>query len=264
MNILLHTIALEPARWTPARVSRPLIELLPSIARAGFNELEIYEPHLESPNEWPSIKDTLAQHDLTAVILSSYLKLDPAEASDGTLAAQLEAMAERIGFFGFQKVRLFPAKDPGSTDAFGERLHLIAARLPEIELLLETHDGSLADQPALLTKIVTDLALPNVGLLYQPTIFEAAAALEQFRIQQPLIRHFHLQNRRSDLTFANLEAGVIPWHQIITSRPPDVDATLEFVPSGICPHEQFNLQATLREAVAEADYIRQITAAPTR
>ena len=36
------------------------------------------------------------------------------------------------------------------------------------------------------------------------------------------------------------------------------DATIEFVPAGICPIEQFDLARTLRQACEEADYVRSL------
>jgi sugar phosphate isomerase/epimerase len=256
VNILLHTIALEPARWTPARVSRPLLELLPAIAASGFQDLEIYEPHLIAGENSEVLRSALAQHGLRPIILSSYLKVDPAVSSDVALEKEIDALIERIAFYGFRKVRLFPGPSGAAHDTFSDRIRLIARRMPEIELLLETHDGSLADDVSGLAQIVRDLGVPNVGLLYQPTVFEAEAALDQFRIQKSLIRHLHLQNRKADRSFATLEEGVIPWREIILSVGPKVDATLEFVPCGICPNDQFDLEAVLRQARAETDYVR--------
>ena len=108
--------------------------------------------------------------------------------------------------------------------------------------------------------MIVDLGLPNVGLLYQPTIFKADAALSQFRLQKDLIRHLHLQNRNPDLTFATMLDGVIPWDRIIKESAPGVDATLEFLPAGICRVEDFDLKETLIQARAEADYVRELIA----
>ena len=263
MKIILHTIALEPARWTPKRVSYRLVELLAPIARAGFDQLEIFEPHLdESAAE---ICEGLVKHRLQPLILSSYLNLNPAETSDAEFSEKLGAVAERIQLFGFEKLRLFPGSRMSPTDAAGiaaftARLRTLANCLSKTEVLLETHDGSLADDPRLIARIVEELDLPNVGLLFQPTVFTAASALEQFAIQKHLIRHVHLQNRNPDLSFATLCEGVIPWKSILAELAPGVDATLEFVPTGICPVEQFDLAVTLAELRTEEEYIRQMQA----
>ncbi len=263
MNILFHTIAVEPARWTGQRVSLPLTMLLPAIAAAGFGDLEIYEPHLGAENESAEVKALFADHDLRPQILSSYLKLLSPETSDAVIEEQLERLSQRIAFYGFRKLRLFPGPrfaptDTSALQTFSERLARVAQKLPGVEVLLETHDGSLADDAALLTRSVANLALPNVGLLYQPTVFQADAALAQFRLQKSVIRHLHLQNRHADKSFATMEGGVIRWDEIIREVAPDVDATLEFVPAGICPMDKFNLAETLRQARSETAYVANL------
>jgi sugar phosphate isomerase/epimerase len=259
MNLLLHTIALEPARWTPRRVSRPLVELLPAIAAAKFRELEIYEPHLGDGVESTAIREGFERLGLVPIVLSSYLNLNPAHTSDAVLDQEISKLAERIVFHGFRKVRLFPGSgmkpaDESATAVFMDRLDRLLRRIPPVEVLLETHDGSLADDPALLVRLMGQLP-GNVGLLYQPTCFTRQSALDQFRLQKPFIRHLHLQNRNPDLSFATLGEGIIPWGEILGEIGDHADATLEFVPAGIQPEEAFDLQTVLRQAREETDYV---------
>lgn len=262
MNLLLHTIALEPARWTPARVSRPLTELLPDIAAAGFRALEVFEPHLGKETVSPAIRDCFASLGIAPVILSSYLDLNPARTSDALLQKLESILAERITYYGFKKVRLFPGSgmnphDNAAIARFIERVRSLAYRIYPAQVLLETHDGSLADYPALPAGLMSQLP-SNVGLLYQPTVFTRESALDQFEVQKPFIRHLHLQNRNPDISFATLQSGVIPWPEIITAVADKVDATIEFVPVGIVPVEAFDLDACLRQAREEMDYVRTI------
>lgn len=264
MNILLHTIALEPARWIPQRVSRPLIELLPEIKKAGFSQIEIYEPHLTSQAVVPEIKAALQSHGLSPVVLSSYVNLNPAVTSDSELEAAYSQIAARIAFYGFKKIRLFAGSkmdpsDNAGVEAFKSRVKRLAELLPQTEVLLETHDGSLADDSNVILRIVKELALPNVALLFQPTFFqEREAILAQFRLQKSYIRHVHLQNRLPDLSFVRMNEGIIPWPEILPELDPNMDATLEFVPIGICPLEQFDLAATFKQVNEEVAYVRSI------
>ncbi|MBE2203778.1 MAG: sugar phosphate isomerase/epimerase [Chthoniobacterales bacterium] len=264
MKILLHTIALEPARWLPQRVTRPLVELLPHIAKAGFRELEVFEPHLTADVESQEIRGALEQYELLPVILSSYLNLNPAATSDAELEEKLGELAGRVAFYGFKKVRLFPGSkmDPADREGveiFQDRVRRVAARMADGEVLLETHDGSLADDPAIMVRIVQNLALPNVGLLFQPTNFlSRESILAQFRLQRPFIRHLHLQSRMADLSMARLGEGLVPWPEIFSGLSGSVDATLEFVPAGICPPESFDLSATIQQAAAEAAHVRTL------
>ena len=264
VKLLLHSIALEPARWTPARVSHPLIELLPAIAAANFRELEIYEPHLGAGTVSPLLRDHFSRLEIIPVILSSYLDLNPARTSDSLLEETALTLIQRVDCYGFRKVRLFPGsgmdpQDGAAIAIFMDRLGNLARRLAPVEVLLETHDNTLADSPALLVSLLDRLPA-NVGLLYQPTFFTRERALEQFRLQKPFIRHLHLQNRTPSLSFATIGAGVIPWQEILPALGEEVGATIEFVPVGICPAETFNLQATLRQAREEMDYVHAIRA----
>lgn len=264
MDLLFHTIAVEPARWTPQRTSQDLITLLPRITAAGFTRLEIFEPHLTSAPISADIQAAFQSLNLTPEILSSYLNLNPAAASSTELDAAIEVIRARISFYGFRRMRLFPgpAMDPSDKDAitaFTTRLERLITALPDTEILLETHDGSLADDPATITQIVRDLNAPTVALLYQPTIMKPEPALAQFALQLPYIRHVHLQNRQAEGSFSTLQEGVVPWPQIISQLSPTVTATLEFVPIAICPVEQFDLATTLAQAKSEAAYFRTLS-----
>ena len=140
------------------------------------------------------------------------------------------------------------------------RLRGLVTRLPRTQILLETHDGSLADDPTLIVQIVEELAQPNLGLLFQPTFFnQREAILEQFRIQKAHIRHVHLQNRKADLSMADMREGVVPWPEIISQIDETIEASLEFVPAGICPVEQFDLAVTLKQVCADAQYVRELS-----
>lgn len=151
------------------------------------------------------------------------------------------------------------ASDLTSVSAFVSRLELLLECIGGVEVLLETQDGSLADDPALVAQIVRDLAHPRLGLLFQPTFFHDPERIrQQFRIQKPYIRHLHLQNRTSDFSLVRLKEGITPWPELLTQLDPSIDASLEFVPVGICPPEQFDLEAAMNEARLEADYVREL------
>lgn len=264
MKILLHTIALEPARWTSQRVSFSLAELLPRIAETDFTEVEVFEPHLTAETASAEIKEAFSASNLTPVILSSYLNLRRDVTSDDELDRKLGEMAARVDFYGFQKVRLFPGPgvkpddDAGVRD-FKERVQLVLERVPKVEVLLETHDGSLADDPRVIAGIVNELAHPRLALLFQATFFQEPESIrEQFRIEKPFMRHLHLQNRMPDGAFVRMEEGIVPWPEILRDLGEGVDATLEFVPVGICSPEEFDLEACLKQACAEADYVRSL------
>ncbi len=261
MNILLHTIALEPARWTPQRVSRPLAEILPVIAGAGFYKLEVFEPHLSLLPDEGVMVALFERHHLVPTVLSSYLEVSPHRNPDASYLRQADELLARVDRFGFSKVRLFPGQSPDAAQtaatirAVGERLHDLAGRRPGVEFLLETHEGSLADDPACAVALVEAGGAPNIGLLWQPTIFEPDAARAQWEVQQAHVRHIHLQNRTADGKFCRLSEGVIPWAEILEAARFGVDVSLEFVPSGVCEVESFELTTSVQEAVEEFAFV---------
>lgn len=264
MKIYLHTIALEPARWTPQRVSQKLTDLVPLMAGAGFREIEIFEPHLTAETTSEEIRQCFAASNVTPVILSSYLNLNPAVTDESQVDTLADQIAERIDFYGFRQIRLFPGAGmkPDATNGIRvlkERIRRVAARIPDTEILLETHDGSVADDPQVLVGLVQEIDNPKVKLLFQPTFFrDVERILEQFRLQKPFIRHIHLQNRKPDVSFEQMEIGVVPWPEILAETGDDVDATMEFVPIGICGVDSFDLAKTLDQVKSEVAYVRQI------
>ena len=236
-------------------------ELLPTVAGAGFYKLEIFEPHLALLPDEPALIPIFERLHLVPMVLSSYLELSPHLNPPDAFEAQATELISRVDRFGFRKVRIFPGRSPDAENVaatvaqIGRRLESLAGRRPDVEFLLETHDHSLADDPACVVDLVKASGQPNVGLLWQPTVFEPTAARMQWEIQKPYVRHVHLQNRDGKGKFCRLGDGVIDWGSILASAEFQVDVSLEFVPSGICTVEEFNLTVSVQEAVEEFGYV---------
>ena len=95
MDILFHTISMEPARWTSQRVSQKLSDLIPKIAGASFEKLEIYEPHLAAEDE-EALLASLFKHGLDPVMLSSYLQISPGKTDNEKFAAEKGELIARV------------------------------------------------------------------------------------------------------------------------------------------------------------------------
>ncbi len=259
MEVLFHTILVEPARWKAHRVFRPFTELAPAIARAGFRKLEIYEPHLALAEDEGLLPRMLEMLRLEPIVLSSYLNPNPAVTDDATFEAKAEEMEIRVRRFGFRKVRLFPGSmvDPGDDAAVAAvrtRVAHLAQRLPDVDILLETHDRSIADSPERLVQLVEEVELPNVGLLFQPTRFDPEFACRQWALQAPYVRHMHVQNRTVEGKICLLAEGVINWGELVKGS--SAAGSLEFVPASLEPEETFDLEAVLTQAASETEVAR--------
>jgi sugar phosphate isomerase/epimerase len=201
--------------------------------------------------------------EIDPVILSSYIPTSPAQATEAAFQEAACQLQKRVQRFGFQKVRLFPGsgikpEDNNAIAIVARRIAELAASMPSIDFLLETHDGSIADDPHRLIELLQSIVKPNIGLLYQPTVFESAFALSQLEIQRPWIRHLHLQNRATTDAgrFVRLGEGSIPWKTILAAVDRStIGATLEFVPSAIGPIERFQFDLSLNEAISETSWV---------
>src|SRR5580698_9328221 len=96
-----------------------------------------------------SIPELIIDQWQEPAILSSYLQVSPKLTDDTKFAAEKSALVARVRRFGFRKVRLFPGsgvspKDKESIAIVANRVSQIASELPDVEILLETHDGSIA------------------------------------------------------------------------------------------------------------------------
>lgn len=244
--VLLHTIALEPARWTVRRTSQKLTQLLPVMAAAGFRQIEVFEPHLSAEGA-QEITSVCKAEGIFLVVLSSYLDLSI------TLDEHevVHELRKKIEVFEFRKIRLFPGlrispRDDAKVTFFRERLFRIAEALSDMEILLETHDQSIADDPVVLNKLVHEYRGSNLGLLYQPTTFQPEAAWDQFELQKMNIRHVHLQDRNTEGDIVVPGEGVLPWKRILGAYSGDV--SIEFLPAGMTSEETFSLPIALQEA----------------
>ncbi len=242
-------------------MSRPLIELLPAIAAAGFYKLEVFEPHLALAPSEDALAEAFHAVHLAPIVFSSYLDLDPVTNPDESFGPQAKTLLARVERFGCRKVRFFPGRgselihSDETVDSLAGRLRVFANERPDMEFLLETHDGSLADDPMCVLRVLETCGAPNVGLIWQPTIFKVEAAREQFALQKSAIRHVHLQNRTNEDRFTTLGSGIIPWGELLKSINFGADVTIEFLPTGLCSVEEFDLTTTLQEAVREFDYV---------
>lgn len=147
-DIYLGTIAIEPARWVNRRgrgpEQTPLVavsEWLDQMADAGFDGIEVWEPHLLEASD--AEVDLVLEHRLPVPVFNSYVSLDDANPSARLATA---AWAVRCGSTG---IKYNVGNDPAAEGSYAERIAAWLDDLPEgVALLCECHHGiSIADEP---------------------------------------------------------------------------------------------------------------------
>ncbi len=262
IRICFCTIAFQRNKWGRDRtVERPVARVLPLLADAGYDAVELWAPHVTDLGEagLTAVEAALAETGLEPAMVSPYFDFTTSdETAEASLAHGREvlALARRLGG---RNVRCFTGKTgsaeatPAQWDRAVRCLRALAdaAAGDGIGLALETHSRNLMDTVASARDLVERVARANVGLILQPGTF-AADPLGATRALAPLARHVHATNRK-DGERARLEEGAIDWSAVLAIL---VDAgfggavSVEWMgeePEAVARHEA----AALRRLIAE-------------
>ena len=152
-EIYLGTIAIEPARlaWMGEEPAPPIAisEWLDRIADAGFDGIELWEPHVTQADD--AEVAAVFEHPLPVRVFNTYVGFDD-EADDGR-----DAAADRICRSGATKAKWNTGAERNreSLAAYRARLERLAAAVPDVELICECHDGSAMDDPAAAAEVLS-------------------------------------------------------------------------------------------------------------
>ena len=274
MQLLFNTIMLEVNRWAADKTpSRPLTNLLPAVAAAGFDELELWQYHVSSLDDagFAQLQAELAANRVRCPAFGAYpvLHLQGAEAQ--AAEAELDALVDRAAALGARTFKIFPgrlASDRASAEDRGrtvERLLRLADRLGEhnMRLTLETHGNTLCDTLDSTAALLEELApADHIGLCFQPyTDQDTVAALAAYDRFAAAIEHVHLQNRGPDGACTRLADGT--WIDYARFLPHIAAAgfdgllCLEFT-ADLFPPEgaAFDPQTVIDHAAADRDFVR--------
>jgi len=224
MKILLNTIMLEPKRWaSPRSITVPLIELLPDIKKAGFNELEIWGHHVWhlGANELDSLVRELGKRDILAPSMGSYLT-----AQGGSKRENILDIAQRYfhlcSKLGSKQLRVFYG-DRNFEQSNKEYFQFIDRTFYEIfklgkekgiQIVAEMHGGTVIDCIEGLQRVLKKWP-DDFGIVYQPYEFKTGPAIKALEAALGHIYSVHLQNRRKGV-FTKLSEGDVGYHQILS------------------------------------------------
>ena len=151
-RVLLGTILLEPNRWGAVdpgrRATIRLAEWLDRVAGAGFDGIELWEPHLVEADEGDA-RDVL-HHPLGVDVFNSYVSFDDPDDHGREEAA---AWVRRSGARGV-KWNTGTDRDAAALDAYAARAARMSEQVGEASLICECHDGTAADDPAVAARVL--------------------------------------------------------------------------------------------------------------
>lgn len=176
----------------------------------GIELWGVHARHLASRADYN--QQWIRSHGLRVPMISDYLPLDGCETSALARTRELCTLAQR---WGAPRLRTFAGKrrsDAVTTaerKALVRRLQTLCKCVAEcgIELVVETHPGTLADTVLSTRQLLEQVDHPALGLNFDVVhIWESGAdPLEGLLDLEPWVRHFHFKNVRSRQLLAEFE-----------------------------------------------------------
>ena len=196
------------ALCTLAYRDEPVIDLIPKIAAAGYEGVEIFYTQLEgkSDAELAGIRKTAADNNLKIIAISPYLSFTRDMKGYDDSLAKVKEFIHYGEILGCHRIRTFTDVGPkgiasaaATPEAWAQGIRGLkqaTALGPNYEFLLETHPLTLADTLDSTLRVLKDVAAPNLKVIYQPTTadFRNKGILECSRALKPHIAHMHVQN----------------------------------------------------------------------
>ena len=199
---------------------RPLTEIIPLLAAAGYDGVEIWANHLDGIRdaELDDLRLLANDHGVQPTVIAPYFWLtrDLPELLEESyrIAERSVAQARRLGA---SRIRTFVdagGDGIGSAVATADHwnravaaLQRITALAPELLFVVETHSWTLADTPASTLRLLERVGAPNLVVNYQP---DGGDPMPGYRLLRPHIRHLHLQNPAAADAPGYLEEGTSP------------------------------------------------------
>lgn len=273
MQITLNSIALEPNRWTEGKIPHfRLEELLPAIAEAGFESIEIWQNHL-ALLESEEVNSLAEQADSLGVgfpIVGMYPRFHLEGADRDAELERFVAMAGKMDVVDADILKLMPGQ-VASEDLEPELWERSVGFMQEVLELteendviftLETHGGTLADAPDALERFLDDVDSERLEVCWQPYDFGSTGkAIKLFDRLAEYIVHLHLQGRR-DGEMELLEDADIDYRQVlghIFNTEFDGYISIEFVRDCVVDSPgQFDVDQVLENAARDREFIENM------
>jgi sugar phosphate isomerase/epimerase len=225
MKISFCSIAFQKNKWgnkNRPEVEVPIQQIVPLVADAGYDGIEIWYGHLRDLDHDAKIalREQLAEAGLVVPMVSPYFDFTSSAESAAHSVEHGQEVLQDAQLIGARAVRVFTGKT-GSADANADQWKMASSSLqqlcdadPALLWLLETHSWNLMDTVDGTLRLVNDVGRENLRVNFQPSTFgvEHRRALN---VLSPFIKHVHATNARDGKT-AGLEEGTkLDWAEII-------------------------------------------------
>jgi sugar phosphate isomerase/epimerase len=204
MKTSFCTIAFQKNKWGQDRVvERALTTILPILARARFQGVEIWQPHIASMSmaELAGIRRQLDELRLSVAMLSPYLDFTTSQQTAEESMVLAVRVLEQARLLRCPSIRVFTGKT-GSREATDEQWRRTTQCLQvlgdmsagdRIVWACETHACNLMDDVDGARKLMRMVNRRTVSLIYQPTTF-AAHCHRALELLAPWVHHVHANN----------------------------------------------------------------------
>lgn len=191
-EIYLGTIVLEPNRWSSLRQDQRATirasEWLDGAASAGFDGIELWEPHLAEAD--PAEVSAVLGHPIGITVYNSYVGFD---APDDTARRDAAAWVRRSGATRV-KWNTGADRDAAALGLYAERAARWADEMPGVRLICECHDGSAMDDPAAAARVLTAAGSADRVQALVHTHDEADVLRAKFAAYGDRITHAHINH----------------------------------------------------------------------
>lgn len=250
--LLLGSVLLEPARWTPEK--RPTLRVSDWTAgalAAGFDGWELWENHylLAAPEE----RDRLRTGFPPVYVLNTYAPFtrDGGNERARSLGAAVHLRARACKFNAPSDPDLLPACAEIVTEA-------AASLAPDCRLLCECHPGTAVDTPESLGSWLRRWSVPPFDVIVHPFAITADRLDAWFDCAGDRLRHLHVQapsvSGRGRSRLETTGDRFAPHLEVLARRGFRGSATIEFTAGVGEPPE--DASALFLSAAADARWLR--------
>lgn len=202
-QIYLGTVLLEKNRW--AQVRTPTInisELLPHIANAGFDGLELWQNHalLASPKE----KELLANSKLPVKILNSYARCESEHENERNASVELAKYLSVLG------MKYNSGKDHNKHEEYCLNIKKWREMLPDdFRFLCECHGGTTLQKHNEAVNVLQKIIGDQYEVIIHAFGCDEKALKNLFEIHGHHITHIHANlSHRTSLTESDIQSKI--------------------------------------------------------